>query len=103
MKGRSVHDLLRDYQAATDRAKQLPADAVRQLRDFERFVRNRQRILAGDPAQFWSQAAGQPRENAVGQRTRDATGPADRWWFRAMHPLPSLSRGTIRATSCFSS
>jgi hypothetical protein len=88
MKGRSVHDLLRDYQTAIDRAKQLPADAVRELRDFERFLVNRQHVLMRDPAQLWSQAAGQARENAVGQKTRDARGPEDRWWFRAVHPLP---------------
>src|SRR5262249_42449288 len=91
MKGRSVHDLLRDCQAATARAKQLPASLAQQLRDFERFVRGRQHVLAGDPGQFWSHAFAQPKDSAVRQKVAALPGPTDRWWFRALRPLPTPS------------
>jgi WD40 repeat protein len=89
MKGRSVHDLLRDYQAATARGKQLPAPVAKEVRDFERFVRGRQHILARDPGQFWSQAWGQSQESAVRPTVASLPGPAERWWFRALWPLPA--------------
>src|SRR4051794_9008163 len=85
MKGRSVHELLRDYHEVLDRGKELPNEQARRLRDYEKFVRKRQHVLAVDPAQFFSQASAQPRDSAVRADVEKLPGPG--WtWFRLRHP-----------------
>jgi hypothetical protein len=65
MKGRSVHDLLSDYELALQRAKQLPKEVDRTLREYHRFILSRQHILAQDPTQLFAHGSGQPEEGSI--------------------------------------
>src|SRR5262245_58969919 len=85
MRGRGVHELLRDFHDALARAGDLPREARRRLRDYGRFVRTRQHVLSSDPAQLFAQAAAQPRDSAVRADVEMREGPA-RPWFRLHHP-----------------
>jgi WD40 repeat protein len=85
MKGRSVHDLLRDYHDVLSRVGELPKDQGKRLRDYEKFVRTRQHVLGVDPAQLFSQGSAQPRESDVRADMEKLAGPP-RPWFRLRHP-----------------
>jgi WD40 repeat protein len=98
MRGRGIHELLRDYQDTLGRYRELPKDLAEHLAEYERFVRGRGHILQGDPAQLFAQAAAQPGDSAVGREFRrladQGRGPA-RPWFRlrnvpASDPQPNL-------------
>src|SRR5690349_18534684 len=85
MRGRSVHDLLRDYHDALARVGDLPKAQARRLQDYERFVRTRQHVLALDPAQLFAQASAQPQDSGVRADVEKLPGPP-RPWFRLRHP-----------------
>jgi WD40 repeat protein len=85
MKGRSVHELLRDYHDVLARSKELSKEQAKRLRDYEKFVRTRQHVLAVEPRQFFAQAWAQPRDSAVRADVEKLAGPACPW-FRLRHP-----------------
>src|SRR5262245_25566421 len=85
MRGRSVHDLLRDYHDALARVNDLPKAQARRLRDYERFLRTRQHVLAVDPAQLFPQACAQPADSGVRADVEGLPGPP-RPWFRLRNP-----------------
>jgi WD domain, G-beta repeat len=92
MKGRSVHDLLQDYNDILERVKDLPKDSARRLRDYDRFVRTRSHILARDPAQLFAQAAAQAKDSAVRadmERLPEEARRKDSPWFWLRHPPES--------------
>jgi WD40 repeat protein len=87
MKGRSVHDLLNDYEFALQ-TKHLPKDAAWSLREFHRLILSRQHILAQDPTQLGVHGSGQPEGGSIRRTFQEWPGLIDRWQFRARHPLP---------------
>ena len=83
MRGRSIHELLRDYQDARGRERELPKELARRLADYERFVRSRSHVFQRDPAQVFAQGVAQPRDSAVGADFRrlveEKHGPERPW------------------------
>jgi hypothetical protein len=85
MRGRDVGELLRDYQEALGRKRELPKELVGRLEDYQRFIRTRSNVLRRDPAQLFAQGAAQPGDSAAGKDFRrlakEGQGP-ERPWFR---------------------
>ena len=102
MTGRGVHDLLRDFALAkknTDHHK-LPKKQQKRLADYHAMVLQRQHVLLSDPGQLWTVASSRPAESAPREDTKNATGPADRAWLRAKHPLPEVKWAFTIETEC---
>src|SRR4051812_32821203 len=97
MRGRSVHDLLRDYHDALARVRDLPKAQARRLRDYEKFVRTRQHVLGVDPAQLLPQACAQPRDSGVRADAEGLPGPP-RPWFRLRNPPATDPNPTLLLT-----
>src|SRR5438034_3775377 len=88
MRGRSIHELLRDYQDALGRKRELPRELAGRLNDYERFVRTRSHILGQDSAQVFAQGVAQAGDSAVGADFRRLAGEGyspERPWFRLGH------------------
>jgi WD40 repeat protein len=92
MTGRGVHELLRDFALAKDKAARhkLPKKQQKRLDEYHAMVLQRQHVLIGDPGQLWTVASGRPAGSAPREDTKDAAGPDDRPWFRAKHPVPEV-------------
>src|SRR5579884_999942 len=97
LQGRNVVELERDYQAASERLKDLSKDAATRLRAYRRFVSKQSYKLNRYPGALLFLAHAEPMDSPVladaRQRFNDGL---DRPWLRLLHPPATDQNPALR-------